>query len=344
MIEPDGIQYVRDQHKNWRDPYVFWNDEEQQYWMVVIASNVENGNTVQGLLTSKNLKTWSQEPPLKGAEGQECPDLFKIGDYYYLIGGGHYASSKNIRGPYTRKGNSAIDNPGVYAGKRMFDGKRHIWVGWAWDTADMTDDDRITWGGYMCSPRELYAGPEGQLYCRPASEVTAVFSHKIFDIKTDRESVATNAAWDFKDDELKGVAQGQPTQCLVDLPVGNYMLECEIQLDPQAEFTLHLREQVATGEGYFLRIRPKEQQIDWGSRDLNGKEFTWSRACEIDPAEPIKIQAFMQGTVMECFVNDAYAFTRRAYNFEEGLLGLEVSGGSVVMNSLSVMTHESNDK
>ncbi|MCX7600136.1 MAG: family 43 glycosylhydrolase, partial [Armatimonadetes bacterium] len=169
IIGPDGHIYAATPHnRNWRDPYVFWNDEEGQYWMVVIADDAKTGQTVQGLLVSRDLKDWKYQPPLEGCEGQECPDLFKIGDTWYLIGGHMYYSAKSSRGPYRKHENHVIDRPGLYAGKRMFDGRRHVWVAWAWDNREPTDAcPDGTWGGYMCLPRELYPGPDGQLYCKP---------------------------------------------------------------------------------------------------------------------------------------------------------------------------------
>jgi hypothetical protein len=45
--------------------------------MVFFANDAKTGQGVQGLAVS-----------LPGAGGQECPDLFRIGDTWYLIGGG----------------------------------------------------------------------------------------------------------------------------------------------------------------------------------------------------------------------------------------------------------------
>ena len=37
-----------------------------------------------GLLTSKDLTVWQQEPAVEGVQGDECPDYFRIGDMHYM--------------------------------------------------------------------------------------------------------------------------------------------------------------------------------------------------------------------------------------------------------------------
>jgi beta-fructofuranosidase len=327
IIGPDGILYANHKDRDWRDPYVFWNEEEKQYWMVVIANGVKQSHAVQGLLVSDDLKTWKHEPPLEGADGQECPDLFKIDDTYYLIGGDHYSYAKNIRGPYRQPKHSVIDRPGVYAAKRMFDGKRHIWTGWVWDTNNLKDEGQGIWGGYQCLPREIYAGPDGQLFCRPAPEVTNVFNKKILDLglKPHLDTSAGTVQWGYDAGNIVGKSG---SQCRIDVP-DNYMLQLEVLMNSQTEFSIMMREQEDTREGYCLILRPNKQELV-----LSGTR----NGVIIDTTKPVKIMAFVQGTVIECFVNDAYAFTRRAYNLSGGKLGLNISEGKAQILELSVKT------
>ena len=153
IIAPDGVHYANRQQRDFRDSYVFWNADDKQYWMVLCANSLGGGGA--GLAVSKDLKTWRQMPALQ-APNQECPDLFKIGDTWYLIGGGNYRYSKDPHGPYRDPAfNNVIDRPFIYAGKRMFDGHRHIWVGWLWDRTGFRDAGGSQWGGTQCLPRVI---------------------------------------------------------------------------------------------------------------------------------------------------------------------------------------------
>jgi hypothetical protein len=50
----------------------------------------------------------------------------------------------------------------------------------------------------------------------------------------------------------------------------------------------------------------------------------------------VTLRAFVQGTTIECFVNDAFAFSCRAYNHAAGRLGLKLSKGSADIQELSI--------
>jgi hypothetical protein len=48
----------------------------------------------------------------------------------------------------------------------------------------------------------------------------------------------------------------------------------------------------------------------------------------------------VQGTMFECFINDAYALSFRGYDCQAGKLGLSVTGGKVQVVELTLKTHE----
>jgi beta-fructofuranosidase len=327
VIRPDGVVYKSHQAANWRDPYVFYNEEEQQWWMVM-CSDTQQGEGGVGLLTSQDLWDWKHESPLK-ADMQECPDLFKIGDTWYLIGGDHYSSSKSARGPYVRSpGYDVIDRPGVYAGKRQFDGKRHVWTGWAWDIPGRRDGEPGTWGGSQCVPRELYPGPEGRLYGKPVAEAVSAFGNTVLDL-AQRPPVAGGGGWRLDE----GALVGAPSTCAFEAPA-HYLLEAEVRLERGTRLTVVVRQQ-ESGEGYRLCLDTTPQGPN-GNATLSGPGFTYARKWPCDPDRPVKLQVFVQGTLIEAFINDAVAMTCRAYDFQTGKLGLEVSGGAAKVTALRV--------
>ncbi len=336
-LRPDGAIYKNHHDCDWRDPYVLWNDDEKQFWMVM-CSNTAKGDGGAGLLVSKDLKEWTYEPPLRGTDLQECPDLFKIGDTWYLIGGDHYSFATSARGPYQKPPVSGfIDRPNIYAAKRMFDGRRHIWTGWVWDISSGRDGKPGTWGGTQCLPRELYAGPNGQLYCRPVEEVPAVFVRTALNLSEKPAFAGPAPTWRYEGTTLVGESANPSAFCAFNAP-DNYMLECRVRLDPKAEFTVHMRQQAGGNGGYRLVLRPEKKEAE-----LSGPGFGYKRACPVDTHAPIKLQVFVQGTIIECFVNDQYAQTCRAYNNPQGRLALGVSGGKAVVESLVIKLPSATD-
>ncbi len=330
VAEPDGVYYKTSHDRDFRDPYVFWNEEDKSFWLLIYAQDAKSGGTVFGVYTSTNLANWTAQPPIANLTGQECPDYFQIGDQHYLLGGFRYSYAESARGPYLPPLNAYLDTPFIYAGKRMFDGRRHIWTGWFRDLAGERDGGAMEWGGPdQCLPRELYAGPGGDLYAKPADEVTAVFSKTVLDL-SGKPAISPAPKWEYEDGALVGASEILGSQQRFDVP-DNYMMTMEAQLDEGAELILVFREQAESGDGYRLAVRPK-----MGEAEISGPGFSFPRRCVIDTSKPIKVQAFVQGTIIETFVNDAYAFSCRAYNFSKGGLGLNVAGGAARVLDFSV--------
>lgn len=330
ICAPDGVIYKNHRDRDFRDPHVFWNEEEQCWWLLVFANDARTGGTVIGVFTSVDLQTWTPQPPIANLTGQECPDYFRIGDTHYLLGGFRYSYAGAVRGPYLNPRNPYLDTPLIYAGKRMFDGRRHVWTGWFRDLAGERDGGGLEWGGpQQCLPRELYAGPGGELYARPVDEVTAVFTETVLDLAA-RPPVNPAPRWAYEDGVLHGQAERVGSQQAFDVP-DHYMMQATVQLDPQAELAVAFREQPGTGDGYRLLLRPAQ-----GEAEIRGPGFSYPRRCAIDTSKPVTLQAFVQGTMIEAFINDAYAFSCRAYNFPRGQLGFSVAGGAVRLLDLRV--------
>ncbi len=330
ICAPDGVLYKNHKDRDFRDPYVFWNEEEQCWWLLIYANDGRTGGTVIGVFTSRDLRQWTPQPPIANLTGQECPDYFRIGDTHYLLGGFRYSYARSLRGPYLNPLNPYLDTPIIYAAKRMFDGRRHVWTGWFRDLAGERDEGAHEWGGpQQCLPREVYAGPGGELYMRPVEEVTAVFTETVLDVATN-PPLRPAPQWAYADGALQGQAEHAGSQQVFEVP-DHYMLQATVQLDAQAALTLVFREQADSGDGYRLVVRPGRSEAE-----INGPGFRYPRRCAIDASKPITIQAFVQGTMIETFINDAYAFSCRAYNFPSGRLGLNVAGGTSRVLDLKV--------
>ena len=156
FFAPDN--YSRD---DFRDPEVFWMEEDGCYWMLVAArSNVQGG--VVAKYTSDDLKNWTFEGPVYAPMDQymlECPDLFRIGDTWYLTYSWdcvtYYAIGESVNGPFTAPADNILDGKGLtggngfvfYAAKTAeMDGNTYLcgWIG----RAGLSGDSGIyQWAG-----------------------------------------------------------------------------------------------------------------------------------------------------------------------------------------------------
>lgn len=342
-FKADGVHYQNIGGEDFRDPFVFWNEAEGVWWMLLCARDGRTGKPAVGLSTSEDLVHWHQRRPLVGNWScpPECPDLFSMGGMWYLIASAQdwttvHRFADDPRGPWFESELCALDTPMFYAAKTLFDGHRRLLFGWIRELKEGRDDGIVgqNWGGAMGLPREIYAGRGGQLQTRPIDEATQLFSKKVYDMKADGKPRPVEGKWLYGMQGCSAVARETPACCRVETP-DNYMLICRIQMAPEGIFSLALRQQEEPGTGYRLTLRPATSEIEF-----SGPGFSYPRRCLIDGEKPIKIQAFVQGTIIECFVNDAYAFSGRAYGHPKGDLGLSMECGKVLLTELVVSVAE----
>ena len=156
FFAPEG--YNKD---DFRDPEVFWVEEEQCYWLLMSA-NTEDLNGVVVKYTSKDLKNWEFIGPVFAPLNEymcECPDLFRIGDYWYLTYSWdcvtYYAMSDSMNGPFIPPRDNILDGKGLmegsgflfYAAKTAQVGDHLYLCGWIGQAGLSSDSGVYQWAG-----------------------------------------------------------------------------------------------------------------------------------------------------------------------------------------------------
>ena len=171
FFAPEG--YSKD---DFRDPEVFWVDKDQCYWLLIAA----NENTLGGVVlkyTSRDLKNWEFIGPIFAPLKQymcECPDLFQIGDYWYITYSWdcvtYYAMSDSIDGPFVAPRDNILDGKGMtegngfifYAGKTAeIDGITYL-CGWLGRAGVSSDSGIYQWAGNVMN-HQLVQHEDGTL-------------------------------------------------------------------------------------------------------------------------------------------------------------------------------------
>ena len=158
---------------DFRDPEVFWVEEEQCYWLLIAARE----NTLGGVVakyTSPDLKDWTFCGPIYAPQEQymlECPDLFEMGGTWYLTYSWdcvtYYAMGDSMNGPFTAPEDNVLDGNGFifYAAKTAeLDGNRYL-CGWIGRAGLSADSGIYQWAGNVLN-HQLVQTPEGTLGVR----------------------------------------------------------------------------------------------------------------------------------------------------------------------------------
>ncbi len=339
----DGITFVKDasnplfgpdqrcfEARDWRDPFVFWNPTEQQYWMLLSGRVTEGAPGRRGVIvlcTSPDLRQWSvQEEPFYAPGNtycMECPELFELGGKWRLLfsrfseqAATIYRDADSLTGPWRTPSHPALDGARWYAAKSLTDDLgRRIAFGWVHDRRGFSDEGEWLWGGDMCLPREIY--PQGnRLYVRVPDEIEGWLNQE-----RELGILPVEGCWDAgRAIALSGFASASlempdPTPELRRLTV----IASLENLRGGVGLALHSDQSLTHGVAIF---------VDSESGRVSLTDIVAGREADRSP-EPlvtnwiaprstgdIRIDVYLRGDVLEVFVDRQVALTHRSYSSE----------------------------
>lgn len=152
MLTAEGYNTV-----DFRDPFLFWNEEGQEWWLLITA--VKDSRGVVARYRSTDLSKWELMDPLCDIGGgiMECPDLFKWGDWWYLVYSTdwttRYLRAQSLDGPWEHPPMTAFDSHAFYAAKTgVLNGKRYLcgWIGTRGGySGEFKDTSEWDWAGNL---------------------------------------------------------------------------------------------------------------------------------------------------------------------------------------------------
>ncbi|UJF34648.1 glycoside hydrolase family 32 protein [Paenibacillus hexagrammi] len=356
----DGIRYER---HDWRDPFVFWNEEAGEYWMLLAARLKEGPSRRRGciaLCSSKDLKSWEIREPFwdpKLYVTHECPDLFRIGEWWYLVYSTfsdrfvtHYRMSKSLSGPWEAPKHDAFDGRAFYAAKTWGDGEKRYAFGWVPSKENENDFSDWQWAGNLVV-HEVVQQPDGTLTVRIPDTLDQHFGtqqHFQFHSRIGEWRTAGNSAAVEADETFACISAGaMPSTCKITANVTftDHTRGCGVMLRASDDMD----------ECYYIRIEPMHNRLvfDCWPRRVKG-EAQWHiagdkpYAVELETPIDLKagttytIQILVENSVCVVYLNHQVAMTTRLYNMKEGNWGFFVQEGRAAFEQveLSVLNHK----
>ena len=366
-IATDTEKYVS---SAWRDPRVFWHEEEQKWWMLtttnVNSADGVNRNGCVALQTSDDLKTWMHEGPLyspRRYDGSfECPDYFKIGDWYYLLYSccsdgkvTHYVKSQSPRGPWIIPDTDTLDSVFYYAAKTVSDGNNRYAIGWAGDRINATamglglsgnyvSDDyaAVGYGGNAIVHRVVQAD-NGDLYAAPVQSILNSFNTRYpLSVKTLTGEWMNTMATD-----LSTRVSAQDSQAILkiaDLPEVCRVSFAVLGDAKEMGFAIHAADGF-TGNGYYYALDRGKQQLTYTSGGrTTGAGYSYpydgelSRSIAVNGETAYQIEILIDEDLTVVYVNDQIALTARQANIEAHGLYLTCYGGDATFSNIAIWT------
>jgi beta-fructofuranosidase len=191
---------------NFRDPCVYFDETRNAY--VMLVTSIKNGKGAIVRYQSADLSEWAAIEPLLAtssdnpqiyeiqtdAEILECPDIFRMGNKWYLIFSRinrdvhrktFYRIADNPNGPWKECGDRSqnqhhetFDGLYLYAAKTVSDGANRYVSGWASSGQAFNGSNELDWAGALIT-HKIVQQADGKLYPQIPDAVDALFSNSI---------------------------------------------------------------------------------------------------------------------------------------------------------------------
>ena len=332
---------------DWRDPFVFYNEEEKCFDMLLAArlrgASEKNGGCV-GLCRSYDLLHWEAKEPFYNPETymtHECPDLFKLGNKWYLVYSTfsekfvtHYRMSDKLSGPWTSPIEDTFDARAFYAAKTAQVGDKRMAFAWVPTKRGESDFGQYEWGGNFIA-HEINQTTDNKLTVKPAEGLINMFNKEFVNEKLNKVEIENYEG------EKSYVIDGMKDTC---------MIEAVIEFSEGVRsFGIGLRQDSALANGYYLRFEPFYNRIvaDMWPRRIRGvnqwyvdgdKPFMVELERPFDykslKDNKVHIRVVADGSIICLYVNDITALTMRAYNLNRTNWGFFVKDGSIRVSDI----------
>jgi beta-fructofuranosidase len=357
---PDGVIYKM---SDWRDPFVFWNEEEQKWWMLLAAreNTPTERNGCVALCISEDLSKWEYKTslyaPRMNQAANECPDLFKIGDWYYLVYSNYtdgfntyYRMSRSLKDPWIRPEIDTFDGRAFYAAKTCFDGKDHYvygWNptrgenGWKFDPGNDFGNDYRTWnwGGSIVA-HKIIQNQNGTLGVCPVESVEKAFLNK-------KKVVLKplTGTWEMNGDTAVGTSFDGFSSAIGNQIPDMCCIKARIKYTGNpTRFGIALHVDDTFAQGYYLMFEPWYNRIQFRSGlrmyEQGGQLFPYAvemeRPLKLEADKEYELAVYIQGTLAVLYVNHEWAFGFRMYNEKERQLGFFVSEGILEVKDIII--------
>lgn len=320
---------------DWRDPWVIWDEENNQY-LLILGTRKEGlktrqtGRTVQ--FSSHDLIHWTFEGDF-WAPGlytmHEMPDLFRIGDWWYHIiteysdrHGMTYRMSHSLDGPWIAKQDDAFDGSAYYAGRTFELNGRRVLFGWVGTKEGNRDTGNYEWGGTFV-PHQVYQREDGTLGVKPVDSIWDSF----------------NKGENLPDCSLNN-ANGRRTGILADACGTLFACELDLSFAPgTTSFGFRVYENSATEEAYQYIFRVDEQRFQFEGVPnypwFTNMNIGLDRPIGLNPGTKYHVRIVVDDTIVTLYV-DGVALTSRMYQHYGDVLGAFVTDGSVELSNLVI--------
>lgn len=306
----EWVMYANPQYyekDDFRDPFVYFSPETGCYHMLLVCRKkggaISDGFTA--LYSSKDLEHWTDQGALWDPglyHTHECPDLFQMGDWWYLIYSEytdrwvtHYVMAKDLKGPWHIPEDDQFDGRAFYAAKSASDGENRYLFGWITTRQEGKDQGNWMWGGCLGVHR-LVQRSDGTLACQMPDSVRKAFEEK------QRLTAPLSLCREG----------GKIRKPLFTAPMLPCMLSATVTFASGTQrFGVTLYHDVVADKGYQFVFYPSQNKVEFAGITAPIRNDGLFRPLSLQPDTPISIQLIQDGEVCLLYVDGETALSCR---------------------------------
>ena len=345
--------------KDFRDPQIFVADDGAFH--MVISSNLKFAE-----FKSSDLKTWEHigNFPMIWDRMCECPDIFKMGDYWYCIYSEGYRTSwsrkvkymmattldglrncfKDPGANWPKDGHEGVlDSRAFYAGKTASNGKdRYIWAWCPYRTGNTIFDKNINvgassepnWSGALVC-QKIIQHADGTLTLGAVPAIAEKYNKE--------KTVKVMASNGAQLNGTSGTLSGEKAYVLFNrLGTCNHISFTVTTAGNTDRFGISMVRGTDSEKYYTMVVNPEgdaNRKVNFEEEGEKGKGFIEG----IDgyvfkrPENNVyKIDIFTDNSVMVMYINDVCSYTNRIYGIQKNCWSINNYGGKITISDVKV--------
>lgn len=319
--------------QEWRDPWVIWNDEKQEYLLILGARLKGPKTKMTGRVvhfTSKDLENWEFKGDFWASDQYtmiEMPDLFKMGDWWYLVyteyseqSKTRYVMSQSLEGPWIIPDDDAFDGRAYYAARSAFDGQRRVLFGWVATKENEDDKASFQWAGALV-PHEIYQREDHTLAVKPVDSLWNAF---------EKGQQISNVTIQAKDKASEKIIVDPIDACFAFEATFSYKTRTN-------SFGIRLFKNQETDESYEFRISIKNKELSFDKSPC----YPWpptmnkglQRPLHLEAEKDHHLQMIVDGSIFTLYI-DGVALNVRGYHPVGKALAIAVTDGEITFKEM----------
>ena len=331
-----------------RDPIVI-EDKSTGTYKMLIATRSEVGlvsnssvpwRAVIAQYSSGNLRDWTLEKPFYEDTTTfitECPDVFTMGDYQYLIYSNiddrmvHYKYRLLTANTWITPVNSALDGIAFYAGKTVSDGINRYIAGWCPTRNKNSDAAIFDWAGSLVTHR-LVQHPNGTLGIVIPNGVDNKFIiNEALNVKI---GFGTTKQGDVY--ALKGNGT-EKAFSVFDRETGAFKIKTHIKATSSTQFGFEFGACGTRNEVFAIVFDLAKNQLRLDKVIKNASSLNVTQLPLILPAnKEFDITIISENSVCVIYINNEIAFTNRIYKMNQNPWAIFADNGEVTFSDLKL--------